>query len=167
MLNMHNYIFILCMNSAFIQNITVFFDISIFPYLFPNADISNLDLWHHKEHSIVQIIFSDFDVTIMTIVYLCIFLKWVYTRGFKIDSRKQHFFATRKKIACAKFGWNWLSGSGEDFSILSIYFRHFVIISPWIREGLFIWTKLNHLYPRMPCAKFGWNLPSGSGKDDF
>ena len=32
----------------------------------------------------------------------------------------------------AKFGWNWLSGTGEDdFKILSMYFHYFVIISPW------------------------------------
>ena len=31
----------------------------------------------------------------------------------------------------AKFGWNWTSGSGEeDFLILSIYFRYFVIVPP-------------------------------------
>ena len=32
---------------------------------------------------------------------------------------------------CAKFGWNWPSGSGEeDFLKLSIYFYYFPIISP-------------------------------------
>ena len=47
-------------------------------------------------------------------------------------------------MLCAKFGWNWLSGSGEeDFLNLSMYFHYFVIISP--------------------CVKFGWNWPSGSG----
>ena len=48
-----------------------------------------------------------------------------------------------------------------------MYFRHFVIISPWKRAGLFIWTNLNPLHPRMLCAKFGWNWPSGSGEEDF
>ena len=28
----------------------------------------------------------------------------------------------------------------------------------------FIWVNLNPLHPRMLCAKFGWNLPSGSGE---
>ena len=47
------------------------------------------------------------------------------------------------KMHCAKFGWNWLSGSWEDkFYILSIYFRYFVIISPWKRAGP---TYLNKL----------------------
>ena len=30
----------------------------------------------------------------------------------------------------------------------------------------FIWTNLNPLYPRMLCAKFIWNWPSGSGQED-
>ena len=69
-------------------------------------------------------------------------------------------------MICAKFCWNWPSGSGEDdFSNLLMYFRNFVIISPWP----FIWTKLNPLHPlgRILCAKFGWNMPSGSGEEDL
>ena len=49
---------------------------------------------------------------------------------------------------------------------MSLYFHFLVIISPWIRVGPFIWTKLNPLHPRMLCAKFGWNWPSGSGEED-
>ena len=37
-----------------------------------------------------------------------------------------------------------------------MYFRCFVIISPWIRAWPFIWTNLNPLYPRILCAMFGW-----------
>ena len=55
----------------------------------------------------------------------------------------------------------------EKTLILSMYFRYFVIISPWKRAGPFIWTNLNPLHPRMLCAKFGWNWPSGSGEEDF
>ena len=66
------------------------------------------------------------------------------------------------------FGWNWPSGSGEDFSNWSMYFRFFIIISPSKRVWPFIWTNLkNPLYPRMHCAKFGWNWPIGSEEDDF
>ena len=46
-------------------------------------------------------------------------------------------------------------------------FHYFVIISPWKRAGPFIWTNLNPLHPRMLCAKFGGNWPSGSGEVDF
>ena len=69
---------------------------------------------------------------------------------------------------CAKFSWNWPSGSGEEeFLISSMYFRYFLIISPWKRAGPFIWTNLNPLQPRMLCAKFGWNWLSGSGEEEF
>ena len=72
------------------------------------------------------------------------------------------------KMLCAKFGYNWPNGSGvEGFSISSMYFRYFVIISPLERVGPFIWTNLNPLHPRMLCPKFGWNWPSGSGGEDF
>ena len=61
-------------------------------------------------------------------------------------------------MLCAKCGWNKLSGSGEeDFLISSMYFRYFIITSPWKRTGLIIWTKLNPLHPKMICAKFGWS----------
>ena len=71
------------------------------------------------------------------------------------------------RMLCAKFGWNWLSGSGEDFCILSMYFCYFKITSPWKRAGPFIWTNLNPLHPRMLCAKFGWNWLSSSGAENF
>ena len=45
---------------------------------------------------------------------------------------------------CAKFGWNWPCGSGwEEFKISSMFFRNFVIISPWKSAWPFIWTNLN------------------------
>ena len=70
------------------------------------------------------------------------------------------------RMICAKYCWNWPSGSGEeDFLISSMYFRYFLIIPPWKRAGPFIWTNLNPLNPRMLCAKFGWNWPSGSGEE--
>ena len=72
------------------------------------------------------------------------------------------------RMFCAKIGWNWLSGSGEeDFLILSMCFLYSIIIPPWKRAGPFIWTNLNPLHPRMLCAKFGWNWHSGSGEEDF
>ena len=71
------------------------------------------------------------------------------------------------EMLCANFGWNWLSGSGEEiFLISSMNFRYFVIISPWKRAWPFIWRNYNPHYPRMLCAKFGWNWRSGSGEDE-
>ena len=70
------------------------------------------------------------------------------------------------RMLCAKFGGHWLSGSGEDVLILSMYLHHILIISPLRRSGSFIWSKLNSLHPRMIWPKFGWNWPSGSGKED-
>ena len=72
------------------------------------------------------------------------------------------------KVVCDKFGWKWPNVSGEeDFLISSIYLGYFVIISPWKKAGPFIWTNLNPPHPRMHCAKFGLNWPSGSGEEDF
>ena len=48
-----------------------------------------------------------------------------------------------------------------------MYFCYFVIISTLKRAGSFIWTNLNPLHPRMLCAKFGWNWPCGSWREDF
>ena len=52
------------------------------------------------------------------------------------------------------------------FLNLSMYLRYSVIISPCKRTGLFIWTNLNILYPRMLCPKFSWNWHSGFGEKD-
>ena len=125
------------------------------------------------------------------------------------------------RMLCAKFGWNWLSGSGEEdffkkffkvFSLVRNYLplekrgaRHMnklespspkdALCQVWLKlaqwfwrgrflnfvnefslfrnylplekGGPFIWTNLNPLHPRMLCAKFGWNWPSGSGEEDF
>ena len=48
-----------------------------------------------------------------------------------------------------------------------MYFRYFIIISPWKWARPFIWRNLNPLHPRMLGAKFGWNWPSGSREEDF
>ena len=48
---------------------------------------------------------------------------------------------------------------GLSFLISSIYFHHFIIISPWKRAWLFIRAHLNSLYQRILCAKFGLNWP--------
>ena len=48
-----------------------------------------------------------------------------------------------------------------------MYFRHFVIISPWKRARPFIWINLNPLHPRILCAKFVEISPMVLGKKTF
>ena len=48
-----------------------------------------------------------------------------------------------------------------------MYFHYFLIISHLKKGGPFIWTNLSTHHPRMHCAMFGWNWPSGSGEEDF
>ena len=57
--------------------------------------------------------------------------------------RGLHLNSLHPKMLCAKFGWNWPSGSGEeDFQILSMHFRYFVFISTWKRPESFIWIPI-------------------------
>ena len=71
------------------------------------------------------------------------------------------------RMLCAKYGWNWPIGSGEEESkIMSMYFHYFVIISPWWRELPFIWTNLNQCQSKILCAKFSWNWSCGPGEED-
>ena len=68
---------------------------------------------------------------------------------------------------CPSKCWRGWTGRGvEHIEISSMYFRYFVIISPWKRAEAYILT-LNPLYPRILCFKFGWNWPSGSEGEDF
>jgi hypothetical protein len=48
--------------------------------------------------------------------------------------------------------------------IFKIYQCIFAIILPW-KDALHF-NNINSLYPRNMCAKFGANLPSGSGEDE-
>ena len=71
------------------------------------------------------------------------------------------------RMLCAKFGWYWLSGSGKEVFLNFVYvfslFRNYL---PLEKAGPFIWKNLNPLHPRMLCAQFGWNWPSGSREED-
>ena len=51
-----------------------------------------------------------------------------------------------------------------NFINVFLLFRNYLLLK---KGGPFIWTNLNPLHPRMLCAKFGWNWPSGSGEKDF
>ena len=71
------------------------------------------------------------------------------------------------KMCSVKFGWNWPCCSWEkDFYTSSMHFGYIVIITPWKRSWLFIWTNWNLLYSRMLCAKFDKYFPGGSGEED-
>jgi hypothetical protein len=69
------------------------------------------------------------------------------------------------RIICTKFDWIWPAVYGEDFKTFSVHFYSLAVISPWRRAIPFIWTNLKPLYPRMTCAKSGWNWHSGSGEE--
>ena len=49
-------------------------------------------------------------------------------------------------------------------------FRQYIfaisLLSPVRKAGPLVWTNLNSLYPRMLCAKYCWNWPSGSGEEE-
>ena len=60
------------------------------------------------------------------------------------------------RMLCAKFGWKWPSGSGdEDFLISSMFFRYFEIISPWKGAGAVILNKLESPSPKDALCQ-GW-----------
>ena len=60
-------------------------------------------------------------------------------------------------MLCAKFGWIWLSGSGEDFKFHQCVFA-IPLISPLGNGcGPSFEQNLNPLYLRRLCAKFYWN----------
>ena len=69
------------------------------------------------------------------------------------------------RMLCAKFGWNWPSGSGEFFflnfvDVLFCYYLPLECVLP------FIWTNVNPIHPKMLWTKFGSNWLSGSGEED-
>ena len=66
------------------------------------------------------------------------------------------------RMFCAKFGWNWFSGSLNYVNVFSL-FPNFLHLE---RVGSFIRINLNPLHPRKLCAKFGWNWFGGSGEED-
>ena len=73
------------------------------------------------------------------------------------------------RMLCAEIGWNWLwqwfwrRGFFNFDDVFSLFCKYL----PLEKSGPFIWTNLNPHDPRMLCAKFGWNWPSGSGEEDF
>ena len=91
--------------------------------------------------------------------------QWFWRRGFfnfvNVFSLFHNYLPLEKGRAL------YLNKLKFPFLILSMNFRYFWIICSWKRVGLFIWTNLNPLHPKMLCTKIGWNWPSGSGRKDF
>ena len=70
------------------------------------------------------------------------------------------------RIFCAKFGWNWLSGTEKNGFLNFVDLFFISKLSPFRnRTGPFIWTNLNPLHPKMLCVKFSWNWLSGSWEE--
>ena len=62
-------------------------------------------------------------------------------------------------MLCAKFGWNWLSGSGEEN--LKNFVNDFLLFRNYLPLEIGVALHVNKL-----CAKFGWNWPSGFREED-
>ena len=68
-------------------------------------------------------------------------------------------------MLCAKFCWNWNTGSGEkDFLKFVNIFLQFLNYLPLEVSGALHWINLNPLHSKMLCAKFGWSWPTVSGE---
>ena len=80
---------------------------------------------------------------------------------------KKNFNPLHPRLLCAKFGWNWFSGSwGEDFYIFVNVFLLFQNYLPLEKSGGLHLNKLESFFSkRMLCAKFGWNWSHGSWED--
>ena len=71
------------------------------------------------------------------------------------------------RMLFAKFGWNWLSGSGEDFfNFVNVFSLSRNSLPLEKGGGLHLKKNLHSLHPRMLCAKLCWNWPSGFGGED-
>ena len=104
-----------------------------------------------------------FKISSMYFQYFVIIFPWKKTGPFVWTNLNP----LHPRMLCAKFGWNWPSGSVGNFLYFVDVFHYFIIIPPWKRIGPFIWKILTPLNPRMHCAKFGWNLPSCSWEENF
>ena len=92
----------------------------------------------------------------------CNYLPWTRVRPF-IWTKLNRLLPT---MHCAKFGWNWPSGSGEDFLNFINVFLLFCNYLPLEKGRALHLNKLDSLQPRILCAKFGWNWPSGSIEEE-
>ena len=99
-------------------------------------------------------------------VFFCYFVISPLGKGWG-PSFEKNFNPLHPRLLCAKFGWNWFSGSwGEDFYIFVNVFLLFQNYLPLEKSGgpSFEQTWVS-LQSRMLCAKFGWNWSHGSWED--
>ena len=82
-------------------------------------------------------------------MYFSLFCNYLPLEKGEAPSFEKNLNHLHSRRYCAKFGWYWPSGSGEDFQILSMYFRHFVIISPWKKVGPFISTNFSPYHSKI------------------
>ena len=59
--------------------------------------------------------------------------------------------------------WFWRSRFLKFVNVFSQFCNYL----PLEKRGPFIWNNLNPLYSKKNCAKFGWDWPGVSGKEDF
>ena len=71
-------------------------------------------------------------------------------------------------MLCAKFGWNWLSGSGEEdfFNFVNV-FSLFLYYLPLERGGNLHLNKFESPSPKDVLCQVWLNCISGSGEEDF
>ena len=86
-----------------------------------------------------------------------IYWLFIWTKLNPLHPRMLHLCQVWLKLA--QYFWR------RFFFISSVFFRYFIIISPWKRMGPYIWTKLKILHQRMISAKFGLNWHSDSWED--
>ena len=60
--------------------------------------------------------------------------------------------------------WPWVLEKIFKFRYCILLFRTYLT---WKRVGPFIWTNLSPHNPRVLCAKFSWNMHTGSSEEDF
>ena len=96
--------------------------------------------------------------------------KFLYFIIISPDKRQWSFIWTNLNplywwMLCTKFGWNRPSGScEEDFFNLVNVFSLFPYYLPLEKGRAFHLKNLKSLQPKIFCAKFGWNWPSGCGE---
>ena len=91
---------------------------------------------------------------------VAIIYSWRNAGKFEFPSPKKTFVLSLVEISPANI---------EEKTFKKYIYIYYVvpIISPEQMAKPVIWCRLNPLYSKIFCAKFGWNWPSGSGEEVF